>query len=491
MMDGFVDGFKLVLSFVWDNLIYINMLFAIIVVFFQRKEPKSAWAWLLILYFIPIIGFIFYLLAGTDMHKRKIFKNKEVEDRISEVVRRQEYHAYSGSLEKVDPRLKGYSDLVLYNLETQGAVLSGNNDIRIFSDGVEKFNALKEDIRKAKEFIHLQYYIFKKDEVFEEIVEILKEKLKEGVEVRILYDAMGCRSIFKKYWKSLNAAGIETAEFFPAFFGKINLRMNYRNHRKIVVIDNKVGYVGGFNVAKEYIGKDKKFGYWRDTHMRVEGGAVPSLHMRFIMDWNYAAGKNLFKDLKYMYIEPYESKDNCEVQIISSGPDSQLQNVRNNYLRLIAKAEKSIYIQTPYFIPDESVLSALIIAIHSGVDVHIMIPSKPDHMFVYEATCSYIGELVKEGAHCYKYDNGFLHAKTMAVDDKVSICGTANMDIRSFSLNFEVAAIVYDENKARQMRLLFEEDVKKSTQITKDMHHKRSLWFKIKERISRMLSPVL
>ena len=181
-MDGFAEGFKLVLSFIWDNLIYINMLFAIIVVFFQRKEPKSAWAWLLILYFIPIIGFIFYLLAGTDMHKRKIFKNKEVEDRISEVVRRQEYHAYSGSLEKVDPRLKGYSDLVLYNLETQGAVLSGNNDIRIFSDGVEKFNALKEDIRKAKEFIHLQYYIFKKDEVFEEIVEILKEKAKEGVE---------------------------------------------------------------------------------------------------------------------------------------------------------------------------------------------------------------------------------------------------------------------------------------------------------------------
>ena len=486
-----LDIIKVVFSFIWDNLIYINMLFAIIVVFFQRKEPKSAWAWLLILYFIPIIGFVFYLLAGTDMHKRKLFKNKEVEDRISEIVRRQEYHAYSGSLEKLDPRLKGYADLVLYNLETQNAMLSGNNDIRIFSDGVEKFEALKEDIRNAKKFIHLQYYIIKKDEVFEEIVEILKEKVKEGVEVRILYDAMGCRTVFKKYWKSLNKEGIETAEFFPAFFGKINLRVNYRNHRKIVVIDNKIGYVGGFNVAREYIGKDKKFGYWRDTHLRLQGDAVAALHIRLILDWNYAAKKNLFKDATYMTVEPYEGKEKCEVQIISSGPDSQLQNIRNNYLRLISKAEKSIYIQTPYFIPDEAMLSALIIAIHSGVDVHIMIPCKPDHMFVYDATCSYVGDLVKEGAHCYTYDDGFLHAKTMTVDDKVSICGTANMDIRSFALNFEVAAIVYDEKKAREMRLLFEEDVKKSTKITRDTRKKSSLWSKIKERISRMLSPVL
>lgn len=490
-MDVFWENVKVVFSFIWDNLIYINMIFAIIIVFFQRKEPKSSWAWLLILYFIPIIGFIFYLLAGTDVHKRKMFKNKEVEDRISDVVRRQEYHAYSGSLEKLDPRLKGYSDLVLYNLETQGAMLSSNNDIKIFSDGKEKFAALKEDIRNAKEFVHLQYYIFKKDEVFEEIVEILKEKVKQGVEVRVLFDAMGCRTIFKKYWKQLNKEGIETAEFFPALFGKINLRVNYRNHRKIAVIDNKIGYVGGFNVAREYIGEDKKFGYWRDTHLRICGSAVSNLHMRFIHDWNYAAKQNLFGDVKYMYVEPYESKDKCEVQIISSGPDSQLQNVKNNYLRLISKAQHSIYIQTPYFIPDESMLTALTIAIHSGVEVHIMIPCKPDHMFVYEATCSYIGELVKEGAHCYTYDNGFLHAKTMTVDDKVSICGTANMDIRSFALNFEVAAVVYDENKAREMRLLFEEDVKKSTKITKDIHEKRSLWFRIRERVCRMLSPIL
>lgn len=490
-MEVIWDYIKLIFSFMWDNLIYINMIFAIIIVFFQRKEPKSSWAWLLILYFIPFLGFIFYLLAGSDIHKRKMFSNKAIEDRISEVVRRQEYHAYSGNLEKLDPRLKGYSDLVLYNLDTQSSMLSSNNDIQFFTDGVEKFSALKEDIRNAEKFVHLQYYIFKKDEVFEEIVEILKEKVKEGVEVRILFDSMGCRSIFKKYWKSLNEAGIETAEFFPAFFGKINLRVNYRNHRKIAIIDNKIGYVGGFNVAKEYIGKDKKFGYWRDTHMRVCGDAVASLHARFILDWNYTAKVNLFKNLKYMYVEPYESKEHCEVQIISSGPDSELRNVRNNYLRLISKAEKSIYIQTPYFIPDEAVQSALTIAVHSGVEVHIMIPCKPDHLFVYEATCSYINDLVREGAKCYTYDNGFLHAKTMTVDDKVTICGTANMDIRSFSLNFEVAAIIYDEKKARQMRLIFEEDVKKSTQITKNMLEKRGLWFKFKERISRMLSPIL
>ena len=470
-MDGFVDGFKLVLSFIWDNLIYINMLFAIIVVFFQRKEPKSAWAWLLILYFIPIIGFVFYLLAGTDMHKRKIFKNKEVEDRISEVVRRQEYHAYSGSLEKVDPRLKGYSDLVLYNLETQGAVLSGNNDIRIFSDGVEKFTALKEDIRKAKEFIHLQYYIFKKDEVFEEIVEILKEKIKEGVEVRILYDAMGCRSIFKKYWKSLNAAGIETAEFFPAFFGKINLRMNYRNHRKIVVIDNKVGYVGGFNVAKEYIGKDKKFGYWRDTHMRITGSAVQALQGRFILDFNYACREHTLSFDPYIALPDRTPQKGIPLQIISSGPDTYHKSIRDTYLTLIHKAKKNIYIQTPYFIPDEAIFAALMIAVQSGIEVNIMIPCKPDHPFVYWATYSYVGELVMAGANCYTYENGFLHAKGVVIDEEVFCYGTANMDIRSFALNFEVNAIVYDKQKAAEMTGYFMEDLKVCKKITKNKYN--------------------
>ena len=206
-------------------------------------------------------------------------------------------------------------------------------------------------MKNAREFIHIQYYIIKNDVVFERIKSVLMEKAKEGVEIRILCDGMGGRFISRKCWQKLHACGIHTAVFFPALLGPLNFRINYRNHRKIVVIDGRIGYVGGFNVGKEYIGLDDKFGYWRDTHLRIEGGAVASLHLRFVLDWNYAARENLLdREEKYLKVEE-EKLGNSTVQIISSGPDSKLQNVRNNYLRLINKAEKSIYIQTPYFIP--------------------------------------------------------------------------------------------------------------------------------------------
>lgn len=480
---------------VWDfllrYLVFFNIIFAIIIVFFQRRDPKSVWTWLLLLYFIPILGFIFYLLIGTDMHKRKMFKVKGIEDRLNEAIRQQEHQIKSRELEAKVPEITGYSDLVMYNLDTMGAVLSDDNDLTIFSDGNAKFDALLEDIRNAKEFIHFQYYIIKNDVVFARIKEELLKKAAEGVEVRILFDAMGCRFVSHKVWKELEGQGIRTAEFFPAVLRKFHLRMNYRNHRKIVVIDNKVAYVGGFNVAREYVGLDEKFGYWRDTHLRIVGTGVMGLSLRFLLDWNYAAKENLFNEAKY--VAGYEPgvKDRCELQIISSGPDAAEQTIRDNYVRLIHKAKKNILIQTPYFIPDESMLSALFVAIRSGIEVSIMIPCKPDHPFVYWATYSYIGDMVMAGANCYTYNNGFLHAKGIIVDEKVFCYGTANMDIRSFALNFEVNAMVYDEKKAQEMAALFREDLKLCSKITKDMYTGRNLWIRLKEQVSRLLSPLL
>jgi len=258
-----------------------------------------------------------------------------------------------------------------------------------------------------------------------------------------------------------------------------------------VVIDNKIGYVGGFNIGKEYIDKDEKFGHWRDTHLRIVGSAVTGLQLRFILDWNYAAHENLFETDKYFENVESGVRDYSEVQIIASGPDSLEQNIKNNYVRLINKAKKNIYIQTPYFIPDESLLTALFIAIKSGVEVNIMIPCKPDHPFVYWATYSYVGDLVMAGAKCYTYDAGFLHAKGMIVDDKAFCYGTANMDIRSFALNFEVNAIVYDEEKAVEMRQYFEKDVENSTLITSEHYAARSLPFRMREQICRLFSPLL
>lgn len=482
---------RTILQFLFDNLLILNMLFAVIIIFFQRREPKSVWAWLLLLYFIPFLGFVFYLALGTDMRKRKMFKIKEVEDHLSEAIRQQEHQLKTMSLEEQDSNISGYTDLIMYNLSVSGAMLSGNNDIDIYIDGNEKFDALIEDIRNAEHFIHIQYYIIRNDVLFNRIKDELVEKVKQGVEVRLLFDGMGCKSVNHKYWKKLNKLGIQTAEFFPAFLRHLHLRINYRNHRKIVIIDNKIGYVGGFNIGKEYIGLAKRFGYWRDTHLRIEGEAVLGLQLRFILDWNYASRDNLFQHSKYFEEITPGTRDNCEMQIISSGPDTTTQQIRDNYIRLIHKAKKSIYIQTPYFIPDESVFDALMIAVRSGIEVNIMIPCKPDHPFVYWATYSYIGDLVMAGANCYTYNNGFLHAKGMIVDSRVLCYGTANMDIRSFALNFEVNAIIYNKEKAKEMEAIFQEDLKVCKQVTREVYSRRKLYVRIKEQVCRLLSPLL
>ena len=482
---------KEVVTFIMRHLWIWNMLFAVIIVFFERRDPKSVWAWLMLLFFIPMLGFVFYLLLGQNMRKRRRFRLKEVEDHMSEAIRQQEYQIKTRELGSLDTEIESYTDLIMYNLENSGAMLTNDNDIDIFVDGNEKFDALIEDLRQAQHFIHIQYYIIKNDVLFNRIVEVLAQKAAEGVEVRVLFDAMGCRSVRHSYWRKLNEMGIQTAEFFPALLRRFQLRINYRNHRKIVVIDNRVAYVGGFNIGKEYIDLDEHFGHWRDTHLRICGTGVLGLQIRFILDWNYAARENILRNAILFEGMRSGERDYCAMQIISSGPDHTSEQIRDNYLRMITKAEKSIYIQTPYFIPDESIFNALKIATRSGIEVNIMIPCKPDHPFVYWATYSYIGDLVMAGAKCYTYNNGFLHSKGMIVDCKVFCYGTANMDIRSFALNFEVNAVVYNREKAYEMEKLFREDLKHCTRITRDMYAGRGLTLRLREQVCRLLSPLL
>lgn len=492
-------------TWVMEHLLYINLVLSIIIVFFQRRDPKSVWTWLLLLYFVPVFGFFFYLIFAQDMHKNKMFRVKEVEDRLRYSVKSQEDFLKTHDLYLEDPLAADYGDLVLYNLETSGAVLTLDNQVEIFTDGEEKFEDLRKELRRAEHFIHIQYYIIKNDELFDSIVPILLDRVKHGVEVRILYDGMGGRFMPKRRWKELEQAGIRVGCFFPPFLGRLNLRVNYRNHRKIVVIDGRTGYVGGFNIGREYLGKDPRFGYWRDTHLKIQGDAVISLQIRFALDWNYAAGENLFKDGRYFMDRVRAARnmsslpvmidrldrDALGIQIITSGPDSQTRQIRDNYLELFHKARHHIYIQTPYFVPDDAVLSALKIAAQSGVDVRLMIPCKPDHPFVYWATYSYTGELVDAGARCYTYEDGFLHAKGVMVDSRVSCYGTANMDIRSFELNFEVNATIYDENTTERLEEAFLEDLTRCREVTREVYEARSMWIRIKEQGSRLLSPLL
>ncbi len=478
-------------DFIMDNLVIINLLLSMIIIFFQRRNPQTVWTWLLLLYFIPILGFVLYLLIGQDFHKSRMFKAKEIEGELKYAVRRQEENIYRKRLRLANPELGRFKDLILYNLEAGQSVLTDNNDVRIYTDGKEKFHALLQEIEQAKCYIHIQYYIIQRDELWREIEQALVRKVKQGVEVRVLFDSMGCRSMRNKDWDRMERAGIHVAEFFPALFGPLQFRINYRNHRKIVVIDGRVGFVGGFNVGREYLGLDSKFGYWRDTHLCIEGAAVTSLAVRFVLDWNYAAKENLFLEDKLFEIPKYVRNGHDPIQIISSGPDSQIKTIHDNYLRLIHSAKHHVYIQTPYFIPDDSILDALKIASRSGIDVRIMVPCKPDHPFVYWATYSYLGDMVAAGAKCYVYDNGFLHAKTLSVDGMVACVGTANMDFRSFGLNFEVNAVIYSERTVQRLERAFENDMTRSTHVTRKVYDQRGLLIKTKEQFSRLLSPLL
>ncbi len=515
-------------SWLMEHLLFINLILSIVIVFFQRRDPKAVWTWLLALYFIPVFGILLYLVLGQDMRKSKMFRVKEVEDRMRYSIQNQEEYLRTHIDSLKDPLSHDYEDLVVYNLETSGAVLTVDNTVEVFTDGEAKYSDLRKELRSAEQFIHMQYYIIKDDELFSSISPILIERARAGVEVRILCDGMGGRFMPKKRWEELKKNGVKVGIFFPPVLGRLQLRLNYRNHRKIVVIDNRVGYVGGFNIGREYISRDPKFGYWRDTHLKLTGGSVLSLQIRFALDWNYAMGENLFKNMKYFCQnvseeggqEPGGAGGSCTVnsgtgewridppdlfhmnrmgpdhrplgiQIIASGPDASNRQIRDNYIRLFNKARDHIYIQTPYFVPDDAVLSALQIAARSGVDVRLMIPCKPDHPFVYWATYSYVGDLLSAGAKCYTYENGFLHAKGVMTDGRVCSYGTANMDIRSFELNFEVNAVIYDEETTKHLEELFVEDLKLCKEITREVYEKRELVIRIKEQCSRLLSPLL
>ena len=322
------------------------------------------------------------------------------------------------------------------------------------------------------------------------LVAALTKKAKQGVKVRVLYDDLGSRGLRPSFFKELKAAGGEVEVFFPSKLRLINLRLNYRNHRKLVIIDGKIGYVGGFNVGDEYLGLVPRFGYWRDTHLRIQGFAVYAIQTRFILDWNQASDKSDISYEQEHFPEPVLT-GNSTMQIVTSGPDSEWEQIKLGYIKLISMAKKTICIQTPYFIPDASVLDALKIACLSGVDVILMIPNKPDHPFVYWATLSHIGELLSFGGRVYIYDNGFIHAKTIVIDHEISSVGTANIDVRSFKLNFEVNAFIYDKEIAEKLDDAFREDVALSRELTLDDYHQRSKWIRFKESISRLLSPIL
>lgn len=472
-------------------IIILNIFLAITVIFLERRNASSTWAWLMILFFIPILGFVLYLMLGQKMRKRQLNKllgeNRRI---IEEALEKQSDMLKSRELLPPDSGMAEYQDMMYMNLTTSYALYTNNNAIDIFTDGNRKFDELLADIEKAENHIHLIYYIVRDDELGRRLMDALVKKASEGVEVRFLYDHIGSLALPRRYFRALRAAGGKEAAFFPSRIPFLNLKINYRNHRKLAIIDGRIGYIGGFNVGNEYLGLNKHFGAWRDTHLKVQGGAVLQMQAQFIMDWNLAAATKMPLGAGY-FPYPHGINGIIGMQLVASGPDTEYQEIKNAYIKMIYAAKETICLQTPYFVPDESLMTALRIAALSGVKVSIMLPDKPDHFFVYWATHSYLGELLASGAKVYLYERGFLHAKTLVVDGKVASVGTANLDIRSFKLNFEMNAFIYDEDTAAELADIFGDDAESCRELTMEDYRNRPLFNRFRESISRLLSPIL
>ena len=471
---------------------FLNFLAVIGVVFVERRSQTSAILWCVVLVILPVIGLIFYIFLGKgpSFGRKKKFLNKyykdntyckEMENQIRLISDRSHFP------EELPADVEQSSDLIRYNLTFEGSLCSLYNRVRIYTDINEQYDEMFEDIKKAKSFVNVLYYIIQPDESGERLRQALLDKAREGVHVRLVYDSMGGRHLYKEWFYELEDEGVEIVEFFPSKLRFFNLNVNYRLHRKIVVIDNLVGYMGGANIGDEYLGKQKKTRPWRDTHLRLEGESVFLLNLRFMQDFNFAKGCDQ---------EPQPFNPDClkeagqlPVQIISDGPDTAEGIIESCYIKAIYSARKRVWIQTPYLIPDEVFLEALKSAARSGIDVRIMIPGRPDKKFVYYCTLSYAAELAEAGCRIYKRE-GFIHSKTLLIDDNISSVGSFNIDIRSFKLNFELTAFIYGTDFGRQMAEIYEADIEKSVLYDMEAVRKRSLWQRFKERLMRLASPI-
>lgn len=474
----------------YTGLTVLNILLAFFVIFLERRDIGVTWAWLMVLLFLPGIGFVLYIMFGQNLSKRKIYKLDEQQVyRILPYYENQLSGFRSGKISYRDDSIKQYQDLIYMNLLSGHSLLTQDNEIKVYTDGNDKFNDLLKDIESAQHHIHIMYYIVRNGTLSKRVVEALTKKAEEGVQVRFLYDAVGSMRLSKHIFRDLLAAGGKVSSFFPSRIPLINIRMNYRNHRKLAIIDGTIGYIGGFNIGDEYLGLVKRYGVWRDTHIKVTGSAVLQMQGHFLLDWELASKESINYNNGYFPVTGHTGK--AGMQILASGPDDEREQIKLAYLKIILSAKHRLYIQTPYFIPDQSLMDALRIAATSGVDVRMMIPAVPDHKLVYWASYSYLKDLLATGVKCYLYEKGFLHAKTIIADEKVASVGTANIDIRSFKLNFEVNAFIYDESKAKELSEIFKEDMNVSKELTLVQYTSRPRLQRIVESIARLLSPIL
>lgn len=489
------DIIRRIIEILW----LINIAFAIWTVFRSRRNIASTWAWLLVLSVFPYIGFILYLFLGRQLSHDEIFaiqdEQKKLRDRflIKQRTKLQEHDLLPEKDRKARAR-----KLVELNLNNDDAILTYDNEVEVFTDGPKLFANLIDNIKQAEKMIDVEFYTFYDDRLGNRVLKALEEAQKRGVKVRVIYDASGSHGTKPAFFAKLRQLGGQAQPFISTSnkYWFRTPRLNYHLHRKLVIIDNHIGYIGGFNIGDQYVDLSKKFGHWRDTHLRVVGQSPALMEIRFAMDWNTSCRKSRLPKYELNWLNDFKVKVTNEdnkvpMQIVASGPDSDHFAIRRTYQEIIASAKDYVYLQTPYLIPEAPVLEALIIAAKSGVDVRVMVPCMADHAFVYWATEYYAKYLTENGVKVYKYDNGFIHAKTMVSGSNISSVGSANQDFRSYSLNFEVNSFNYSPELAQKLKAIFEKDLANSTLMTNDYFARQSKWRKFKQYFSRLLSPIL
>lgn len=468
-------------------LIYIvSAVFVCFVIVLQNRDPVRTLSWIIVILMLPFAGLLGYILFGQNYRKRKIFQKKEIQDQFqieSSRVNGDIDESYAAMPASLAP-LKRIIQLLRNNNKTR---LTSHNEVLILVDGKETFEAIFKACRNARSFIHIESYRLLSDEIGGQLKEILMERASAGVEVRLIYDDVGSWKLKKSYIREMRKAGIQIRPFMPVTFPFLTSKINFRNHRKIVVVDGEKGYVGGLNFAGKYLHGTAKLGPWRDTHMEIRGEAVHSLQRLFVLDWYFVSGEML-TDPEYFRIRAVEN--NCYIQLAHSGPDSDWASIMQAYFFAITMARKSICISTPYFSPNENVLTALITASMAGTEVRLLLPAKSDSRIAHWSSRSYLKELLDAGVEVYLYEEGFNHSKYMIVDEIMASVGSVNVDYRSFDINFEVTALVYHPAFAAKMMDLFDQDLQKSRQIKLADWEKRSFADKARESLARIFSPL-
>lgn len=472
-------------------LVYGLTLFTVVRIIMETRNASKALGYLLLVITVPLIGPFIYFSLGVNYRKKRIYSRKLVaNDALMHKIRQRIITSTSQILEQNKRKLEGQTDMVNVLLNDALEPLSANK-VTLLVNGEQKFPAVLQAIDEAKHFIHLEYYIYEDDEIGNAIKEALIKKAKQGCVVRFIYDDFGSRDISDQFFRDLKEGGVESYPFFKVHIPTIASRLNYRNHRKIIVIDGRIGFVGGINVSDRYVNQQTDVLFWRDTHVKIEGPAVLSLQYHFLADWNFCAKQEVLPDEIHFPPTTEMPKGDSLVQIVASGPDYPNPSIMLCFFTAIVNARERVYITSPYFIPNNSIYDALKKAALSGKDVRLLVPGISDSHFVNAASESYYEELLACGVKIYRYEKGFIHAKTIVADDNLAIISTANMDFRSFEFNFEIGAVIYGERVCQELTEVFLNDLKHASMITLQDWEERSKWTVIKSKLARLFSPLL